>query len=775
MASGTKRLYRFSSKSLVVPALLAGAILVRSWSFFRPDATLSIFIDNTYTFHPLFHYINAVLANGELPIWIRTLLGGLPIYNSPQFSFFYPFYFLWKPELYSTPTDAIQVVTWVTYLHLWVCSFNMLFFLRTMGVGRYGAILGSVAFAFGACMACYGHAVTVIASYCWVPLAISGVHLIFVRRGSVGAISLTAISFSLTAMATPSQSLIHAFMLASLHIVASTALLAQRGRTDEIKVAFLRLSIAAALSLAIVSPNLITMAVNQNEIRWLSAAGYMIGRGAVPYAAFLEDQSSIFELLNVLVPIRVNVAGDSFVGILVLAFATIGVLWRWRSPFVICYGGAAVYFWLSSTGSHLGLSFINYQIPLLNAIRQPSRNLFIVSFAVAYLAAVGFDVMKSNLIRSEKNNNPAFTAAIASIFAFYSLIAVLTATVMNYHNVLIATIVGGGLLLIVGLIWAGPNLRQSWLPPKVLIAALFFLSFGVWFCEQPTWPTASISNSDYADYDNLRMHLALERIEQIPDQSLFKTRFLSDGDEPHDVELMRFAMDAVWHDVRTFNAWLNPMPNFKVFEDVMDFGNRPEEFYRRLGARYILCTRCVQPIAAHFSYIAEVGGYSIYEDTAALPDYWIGRPTVSQASENAVSLTKPTSVSEADLASLAGKYMADPVCMPNVEHRRHNSFRISVGCTVPGLLVFNEFLSPEWKVSLNGKAIAPLLVNGFQLGVPLQQGSNLIEFRYDPLLYMVLLKLSAVAGLVIFVLLVSMIWRCAKIIGRPPLMVRGRC
>jgi hypothetical protein len=751
---------------LGLAALFLVGFLAHSWPIFRPGAALSLYLDNTYTFHPLFHYVNQVFAAGELPLWVRGLLGGMPFYNTPQFSIFYPFYLFWKTDIYATPTDTIYNLSYLTYFHFLLLAINMVVFLRVAGVSWLGAILGSFVFSFSACMTVFMQHITIVASYCWMPLGLAAIHRINVGKGGIGAVGLAALAFSLVAMAAPSQSLIHVVLLAGLHTLAACMLLIQQGRRRELVDIFLRLAAAAALTLALVGPNVVTMALNQDEIRWLSAAGHMVGRGAVPYAAFLEDQSTVFELLNTLVPIRRNVAGDSFIGILVATLAILGAIYRWRSPFVKIYVVVAIYFLLSSTGEHLGLSLINYQIALINMIRQPSRNLVLFAFAVAYLVSVGFDQIARCLWEPNAARASQRISLVAGLLiAALALVALLTAHALEYRNSGALVAIGFGLLTLLVFIVVAPQVVKRWpVPRRVLALGLFAAVFFAWSMEQPRWPVRDIATNDYIDYDNLRMHAALKLIAEQPDHRRYRAKLVSDGPQPREVEVMRFAMNALWHDVRTFNSWFSPLPSYKAFTELTDFGNRPTEFYRRLGVRYVVCTRCTGSQADGLTLVGKAGGYSVYADEAAAPYYWIGRPQASaSAAPAAANAAPPTMVSADSLAQLGDSYLRNPDCVPIIERHSHNVLRASIACKDPGLFVLNELIAPEWRLTLNGVAVLPIAVNDHLIGIPLNKGANLVELRYRPALYMFLLKVAAIA---VIALIALWIWAAYQQIER---------
>lgn len=640
-------------RSLVALVFIA-AFAVFTRGYMSPTAAFAMFLDNTYTFGPLFHYISSEIASGNLPLRIDTLTGGIPFYNSPLFSFYYPFYFLWEADLFSTPIATIRTMSDLTYAHVFVLSVNMTIFLRVTGLKREAAAFGALVFALSACIGTYLHALTIVASYAWLPLGVAAVHRIALEHGGIGWVAIGAASFALIGLATPSQSLIHAIMLAGIHAAACLYILLRGDWRAELLRVVTRLAIVGAIAFAVASPGLVTIALNTDEMRWLSSYGHMVGRGAVPYGAFLEDQSSIGDLWNVIIKVRANVAGDSFIGFALAALAVLGIISRWQSAFVKVYSVTAVYFLLSSTGDNLGLSHINHNIPLINLIRQPSRNLFLFIFAVAYLGAVGVDF----LIERARGSMP----------------------------------------------W-----------PQFASLAILVGAFAAWAVQQPRWPVKQLAWSDYTEYQNLRMHQALRLVASQPDFRQFRTRLIADEGQNQSEERMRFAMGALWYKVRTMNAWLSPFPSAKQFTELMDFGNRPAEFYRQYGVRYIVCTRCEAPIRDGLRLVGVAAGYSVYADDSVGP-------------------------------YIALKNAPGDTCLVIREAQSLNAITISAACQADAVLIVNEVASADWRGRRNGLRFEQ---SGPLLSVPLRPGGNIVEFQYAPAAYLRLLWLSAFGFIVL--------------------------
>ena len=141
------------------------------------DRNLATFQDNTYMLHPIFHHIANGFRHGEYPYWMNTLMAGLPLYNSPQFSPEYPFYFFWL-GFYSTPLNALIDTNFVILFHFFVIYLNTYVMLRVFRLSPIPALLGASLFAFSPNTVSYGVWVNIIAPYSWFPLVVASVFLV---------------------------------------------------------------------------------------------------------------------------------------------------------------------------------------------------------------------------------------------------------------------------------------------------------------------------------------------------------------------------------------------------------------------------------------------------------------------------------------------------------------------------------------------------------------------------------------------------------------------
>src|SRR5262249_49693389 len=90
---------------ILIPIVGLGIFWIFLGRYLGGQHSVATFLDNTHFLLPLFTHISKSFAAGEFPYWINSIVGGVPLYNTPQFSILYPFYFF-RWNLYSNPLDA---------------------------------------------------------------------------------------------------------------------------------------------------------------------------------------------------------------------------------------------------------------------------------------------------------------------------------------------------------------------------------------------------------------------------------------------------------------------------------------------------------------------------------------------------------------------------------------------------------------------------------------------------------------------------------------------
>ena len=737
---------------IVLLALLGlwGVFLVNAFGLSR---SFALFQDNEFGFGPLFSSISSSLRNGEWPLRMDTILGGIPLYNIPQLSPFYPGYLTFLP-IFGGPTNVIHSIHWIVLMHLLICEINMYVFLRVIGVSRLSAIAAAALVTFSANSLTYAGWLNIVAPYSWLPLYLAGLAGILMHQGSKRYPAMALVGIVLLIFASPAQPLIHAFFLSIIFMSAYSLSQLRQDGARRILSALGQVAVVGVLAFLLTSPVILPVVLEfKKMIRWIGPFPPVIGNARIPFDAFQIDQLSISDLWGVLFKFKGHDVGHQFTGILTLALACVAVVSRPRPWIVIALAFTAIYSLLSSTGIHLGLAYLNYFIPMLNKIREPSRFLVLFQFAMGVLAAFGIDSLRKMISQNESSSNASrklmvlvLIAAIALVSFFFvrerivsplsPMVPMAILAVLTFFTWVAKRINIRGCGVIIAAMWCGATLtllaiEVPWIPPPA-------------------------SYSEYLTSGGVSLDKAIKRVAELDPHREYRVLF--DGK----INKQQAAMIASYRGVRTFNSYLSPVLQ-RQFEELYYHGPRTDNYFRILGAKYLICDGCSAESRSGYQYLDRTEEYEIYETKDVLPHSYV----VNQLNGEFRNLDE--FVSKAAGADLSKKLLylepnvavgfngsndaAGSACISQEEIRTPNHARFLVQCKSPGVLVMNEFFSNDWKAKVDGVRTRVLRVNGNQMGVPFAAGSHVIEFRYRPITFLIALGLMCV-GVMFFLYLI---------------------
>jgi hypothetical protein len=759
---------------LAPPALLAlflvvyGPLLGGAWS-------VATFQDNTYLLLPLLSHMARSVARGEFPYWIDTIAGGLPLYDTPQLSATYPFYFLGL-GLYADPVRALVHAHHVALFHVLLAEANTYVMLRLLGLGPVPAVLGASLFGLGANLFTYTVWINIVAAYAWLPLVVGGTVLVLEDRRVRTGVLLGAAALALLIMAHPAQPLIHAaYLVAALWAFRAGRLAIRRELGALVRVTR-NLGALAGLALVVASPALVPAALATGEaIRFLGQAPPLLGHARVPFEASLVGQYEPALLLGALIPFKSpDVVGSPHVGAGAVFLALLGLLRVRRAWVVGPLAAVAVWGLLSATGSHLGLAQLNHQLPLLNRIREPARHLTLYALSAAALAAFGLAGLQETAgPRADPLPPPAARGARArpcrAVLAAAALFLVLWGLALASGLPYVGTVSGpahAGLTAAAVAVLAIAALRG---PPLAGSRAARLLAAGggllvVSASIQYAKPVLRVEDGDYFWPANLASHAVLRELARLPDIRHYRVVFEDTRLEPR-----LWSMNASYYGVRSFQGYMNPLPR-RQFEEIFWHSHR-RHYYPLLGAKYYLCDPCTAPVLADYRRAATIDGYALYVTERALPRY------------HAVSRIAGTYEDATDFYAKvhAGYDYRTHAYVPRAEARRArawlgdspaprafriaeesaslNRIRLRVEAEGRIILVLNEYERPAWAATVNGARVRTLRVNLNQVGVLLEAGPSRVELAYRPRLFLGLLWLAGGAMAVLGAWVLVALWR----------------
>jgi hypothetical protein len=747
-------------EAVLIPFVLLGIFWSFLGKFLDGQHSVATFLDNTHFILPLFVHISKSFDSGQFPYWINSIVGGIPLYNNPQFSLLYPFYFLgWN--LYTNPLDTLLHVHYLTLFHVAVLWGSTYVMMRILHLRVISSVLGATLFAFSANTYQYLFWINIISPYSWLPLALGSVFLILEDEYPKAGLLLGWISIYLLVSASPAQPLIHfvfcAGFFAASHVVIH--------RADKAKlIAPLRNLVLLAvggilLSSAILIP---TVLFSRRDMERWTDAGPIIGDQKVPFAGFLTGQARPVELAKVLFPLDLSfVTGDPYLGILPIFLASFSLFSRKRSWVVVPLFLLGVYALLSLTGTHLGLAYINYRLPLWNKIREPGRHLYVFALAFCTLAAFGFEhLLQPGRLRNVRKH--------ALVFASFSLLLLVSYWIRQRYQSQISdfTMLSSFALFVVVVCASRFLVRFNHLAHAVAAAIVIYPAL--------YYPATilKIQEGDYFNEDNLHSHRVLQQLAAIEDIGKYR---LIVSDKQFSTQY--WSMNAAYYGLRTFEAFMNPLP-FGQAREMLAAPTLPR-YAQLLGGKYYLACGSETPAPANYSFDRNIEGCNLYSSADAQPYYFLSTE-IGLAYKNVQEFFDSVGRSDSDLNKLSistknademvnwlGRTSTPLRWEALREERSRNVFDVVLRTNRRAVLVLNEYLRNEWQVTLDGKTQAPLKVNLNQVGLLLPEGTHEVRFEYRPRLFIWLVYLQRVCFCLLFagavITAVKAVWRREKV------------
>lgn len=372
--------YAVATLSLAWPAL-AGQFLVNP----RSDQFIAGYAFREFS-------AATIRATGEVPLWNPYLFGGMPYVAAMHGDIFYPT--AWLRALVGTDTG----MTWGFIIHIYLAGLFTYLLLRGLGLGFFGALIGGLAYMMGgnvAGLVSPGHDGKLFVS-AMLPLSLFFV-LRGVRDGKASAWGGLALSVGLGVLSPHPQLLQYMLLVAG----AFGFFLAFGGnpaipRADAIR----RLGTSAAAVVTGFAMGAVQYLPVQEYVPWSPRAAGKTWEVATSYSMPPE------ELLNFWVPqfsgILDRYWGDNgihyhseYVGVAVLLLAALAFAQGRRSEHraLLWFAtGVTVVATLWALGGYTPFYRLVYAIvPGTKFFRAPSTMLYVVSFGIALLAALGAD------------------------------------------------------------------------------------------------------------------------------------------------------------------------------------------------------------------------------------------------------------------------------------------------------------------------------------------------------------------------------------------------
>ena len=747
-------------------ALLALAIALFYWkTLLTGQFTIIIGSEGVNLTYSWLHFWVHSIWQGHVPLWDPYAFGGRPFAGEMLPSAYYPPHLLFA----LVPLNRNGLISpgffhqFLVLTHI-LCAYFMFALLRELRCSRFAAFVGACAFSLGGLLSRMIWPMY-LESCIWLP----AIFLFLLRAFRADRRGRAMIEAALGGLCLGMSILTGGIGFSMMQgIFAMTAVLYYGARShSDTAVALQAVALAGDrraswIRAALILAMFLAVAAGTGAVQLLPAREYsplamrFIDGGAFPAARKIPYNRLVpgmwpQSIVSALFPIAFDgrYGGEEYfpfyIGVLPL-FLAIVAIWRcWSHLWVRYLTVLAVFAFVYSLGEFSPLNGVLYAVvPFLWAARSANRFLYLVSFAMAILAAFGLDILLANA-------NAHWWAPAKNILKWVAIAcaaALFVPGIFNQINLdswnalsLLVILAACGCFVHLTRHPAGP-----WLRGTLVVFILFDLSAFAWLeadKASPGKPDAEleqmISLRGAAGFVKSRPGLHRVRVTVEPQPNV--------GDV--------YGIQSIWGGGAT------------VLTD-----------YSRLGARDDLMNvgYYIKPASAPDpNPLYQDARWKVYEYPAGFPRAWLVHKVIVAASPDAVfrDLNDPainlrnTAVLDVPLPrALDG----EPGVAESVRFQSWEPDRMSmdVNTEKPGLLVLSEIYYPGWRASVNGKPAVIYNVDGALRGILAPQGSSRIELAYVPFSFYVG---GAITLLTVICVLSGLIlsWRRGRKAGAPHL------
>jgi hypothetical protein len=749
-------------------ALMLALFAVRFWPVFAHGQLYAPFQDNVWLYGPLFSRASEIALTGNFPYWLDTVLGGFPLYQTPHFSVTYPFYFFGVLN-YGKALEVLYTLTYVTCLQILILYLNLYVLLRVAGAGGLASLCGATIGLVSGNTEVSAHWIVIAAAWSWFPLFVAGIIRLLRAPLSFGSIALFSLSAALICTANPAQPVVQSAFVCALFF---TAAVMWRWRKDGLAavwrlLAGLSIGGVIAFCLAAVAFLPMTLATG-GMIRHLGSNSHIIGHASIPWERFNEHQLAAKDFTHLLFdPSDLNVIGGIYVGPLAfLGLLLCPVAYRRGDAFarflLLTFGAIVVYFLLAGFGTHFGLAYLHFHIPLLNRIREAGRYLAVFTMLAAFLAGLGLQV-----IVDVANGKLELKGGLRRYFWIapgLGLLIFVVALAFDRHE----TIAGWLVLAVLPLawiLWPASSHRE-----RLVYSGLLLLACLASVLSPPE--TQPFWVSEYLRADNLRSHRVLRRMAQLPDITHYRVVVLDSAFRPPE-----WGSNASYYGIRTFYLNCTPVP-YDQFREM--FNERDVNLRELRGTKYFICGQDSVPFDPKARLLFTESGYRVYEASDPMELYTLVHKVIPFANKDSFRSKLATGFDYHGVAAIekSKEQIIPPLLRANeqsipgasipedlVEPIFHtpNVFGVQANSPQPGLLILNERWSDDWHARVNSRSSKVLRANFTQPAVVLPAGRNYIEFEFKPTLFWNLLILQRATFLLLVVVGVRKLLRAQRL------------
>ncbi|MEW5719440.1 MAG: YfhO family protein, partial [Chloroflexota bacterium] len=741
---------------------------------------------------------------GVMPLWNPYLFAGAPFVGDIQSGIFYPLNLL---TFFLSSPLTFRDMEYLSILHFFIAGAGMYGFLRwgkwriqnskfkiqnsmtsELRITNYelrisipAALAGALAFEFSDLFITHFGNLNLIAVVAWLPLI-----LLFYRRAATdrraGFAAIAGIFLAVAFFAGHIQSFL--FNILALGLFAIFHALTnyrpptadRRPPNYELRITNYEFGITPLLIIA-----LITLGLSAPALLPSIEFTQHTGRAAFSYEQAAQYSLPPAQLIGLVVPgffgrgpqnawgpwERVEVG---YLGVLPLLLALLALVLRRDAP-TRFFGALALIGLALALGGYAILHGWLYQfVPGFGQLRAPARFIVLMDFALAALAAFGFDALLRALPRARATAFkrivraapwafllialPAGAVAYAILILGQGQDAVLFARIANAMNALAFAI----LLFALSVALIVARATRFFRPRAWAVLALALIFFDLF--SLGAYVDASTDDPS--------------RVFEHPDAVAF---FKSDGD-PFDsaqggffrVDPRETGVDNVWppdtsilygiFDVNGDNPLV--LADFERYWQAL--GSRSSRLYDLLNAKYLIARKSAPVDRDKFRLAYQDAAFNVYENTRVLPRAFVVSDT-RVVSDHAAALDaiRAPEFDPAQVVILETDDRTSVVGHPSsvgIVGYGPNEILLDVNAPNAGVLVLSEVYYPGWRAWVNDREVEVLCANYLFRAVEISAGAQRVRLLYDPLSF----KIGV--GAAMLTMFAMIMWRIAAIKSR---------
>lgn len=703
------------------------------WRYFTPVAVDRVALpvgDFTEHFYILRSFAYDQLRAGRFPLWGgEGVFSVYPFQADPESALFYPpvmlNLLLWlalgKGRF---PLGGFQMEA---LGHVLLASLLTYLFLRGEVRKRSAAILGSITFAYGGYLVSYPlQQISFLEAAVWLPLALLGARLL-THTGRTRYIVLTAVAFTLAFLPGNPQNLVFLFYTTLAYYLYRC----WQTKTPW-RVAAGRMVLILLLTLGLSAVQLLP------SVEWWRHST----RASIPF-----DQAAVAfppqDIVQLVLTGLVSWWQPMYVGVLSLALALLAGLSARRRDTAFWVALAIVALIFSLGKNVFGFEVAYLTLPGIGLFRDQERHAYLLTFALAVLAAYGADLFLSPLRRRERQ-----VAGKVARWLQQALPAVFTLLLIaiTLHRMQLDPGDGKQMPSHVAVLWLALalttllfHLRMSGRGARrvmgvllllVLVFDLFSLNRAQYYAPyhephtvSPLWQQVLSDPGFFRvqedEFPIIRDVAGRRRLRQVSGVAIRLTHY--------DEFLRRAAEDVQWKllgvkYVVTWRGSLVTWQNKQVEAELLASegeGQTLKHLYRLPDAP--------RPAWIVHDVVVAANHDELYE--------WLNAPALDPFAT--AVLWEPVAVSPGDPAS-------DEVTLTHFEPDR---VTLHARLGAAGLLVLGEVTYPGWRVYVDGVPARLVEADGVLRAVALPPGEWQVDFRFQPVPFYVGLALSALTVL----------------------------